>query len=118
MLKQLIQRLLDSRTTPAQAAHSAMPSIEGIQYVDNPEKTGNWVSLIAPFDGFITCKGVSTKILIENSSSQWSGTSGITGKNYLGFTLPVQKGTLVSYQVDHDATQVFVHFSKLIGGGS
>ena len=28
MLKQLIQRLLDSRTTPAEAAHSAMPKPE------------------------------------------------------------------------------------------
>lgn len=46
MLKQLIQRLLDSRTTPAQAAHNAAPGSGDIGI--------NGTEYICPSDGYIT----------------------------------------------------------------
>ena len=48
MLKQLIQRLLDSRTTPEEAAHSAMPN-SGIHMTVGDETT---TTFIAPSDGY------------------------------------------------------------------
>lgn len=117
MLKQLIQRLLDSRTTPAQAAHSAMPKPETPTIVSDPVTDKTWHSLIAPFDGYFSCKGITKHMLIENSAAQWSGVAGLTSGGYMGFTLPMSKGSEVRYQLDHNSTGVMVTFSKTIGGG-
>jgi hypothetical protein len=117
MLKQLIQRLLDSRTTPAQAAHSAMPKPETPTIVSDPVTDKTWHSLIAPFDGYFSCKGITKHMLIENSAAQWSGVTGLTSGGYMGFTLPMSKGSEVRYQLDHNSTGVMVTFSKTIVGG-
>lgn len=117
MLKQLIQRLLDSRTTAAEAAHSAMPKPEAPTIVSDPVTDKAWHSLIAPFDGYFSCKGITKHMLIENSAAQWSGVTGLTSGGYMGFTLPMSKGSEVRYQLDHNSTGVMLTFSKTIGGG-
>lgn len=117
MLKQLIQRLLDSRTTAAEAAHSAMPKPETPTIVSDPVTDKAWHSLIAPFDGYFSCKGITKHMLIENSAAQWSGVTGLTSGGYMGFTLPMSKGSEVRYQLDHNSTGVIMAFSKIIGGG-
>ena len=117
MLKQLIQRLLDSRTTAAEAAHSAMPKPETPTIVSDPVTDKTWHSLIAPFDGYFSCKGITKHMLIENSAAQWSGVTGLTSGGYMGFTLPMSKGSEVRYQLDHNSTGVMMTFSKTIGGG-
>ena len=53
MLKQLIQKLLDSRTTPEEAGHSAMPSTTKTIFLSKDETVGSWGILnagIAPDD--------------------------------------------------------------------
>lgn len=56
MLKQLIQRLLDSRTTPIEASNSAMPKeTQIISYgttTTNPDSWTTVLSFIAPSDGY------------------------------------------------------------------
>lgn len=116
-LKSLIQRLLDSRTTPEEAAHSAMPKPETPTIVSNLVTDNTWHSLIAPFDGYFSCKGITKHLLIENSAAQWSGVTGLTSGGYMGFTLPMSKGSEVRYQLDHNSTGVMITFSKTIGGG-
>lgn len=116
-LKSLIQRLLDSRTTPEEAAHSAMPKPETPTIVSDPVTDKTWHSLIAPFDGYFSCKGITKHMLIENSAAQWSGVTGLTSGGYMGFTLPMSKGSEVRYQLDHNSTGVMMTFSKTIGGG-
>lgn len=116
-LKSLIQWLLDSRTTAAEAAHSAMPKPETPTTVSDPVTDKAWHSLIAPFDGYFSCKGITKHMLIENSAAQWSGVTGLTSGGYMGFTLPMSKGSEVRYQLDHNSTGVMMTFSKTIGGG-
>lgn len=117
LIKKLIQRLLDSRTTAAEAAHSAMPKPETPTIVSDPVTDKTWHSLIAPFDGYFSCKGITKHMLIENSAAQWSGVTGLTSGGYMGFTLPMSKGSEVRYQLDHNSTGVMMTFSKTIGGG-
>lgn len=117
MLKDLIQWLLNTRTTPAEAAHSAMPKPETPTIVSDPVTDKTWHSLIAPFDGYFSCKGITKHMLIENSAAQWSGVTGLTVGGYMGFTLPMSKGSEVRYQLDHNSTGVMMTFSKTIGGG-
>ena len=116
LIKKLIQRLLDSRTTAAEAAHSAMPKPETPTIVSDPVTDKTWHSLIAPFDGYFSCKGITRHMLIENSAAQWSGVTGLTSGGYMGVTLPMSKGSEVRYQLDHNTTGVMVTFSKTIGG--
>lgn len=117
MLKQLIQRLLDSRTTPEQAAHSAMPKPGAPTIISDPIADKKWHALTAPFDGYFSCRGVSRHMLIENSASEWSGVTGLTVGGYMGFTLPMTKGSEVRYQLDPESTGLVLTFSKAIGGG-
>ena len=117
MLQKFIQWLLDSRTTPAQAAHSAMPKNEGRIAVTNLTMDSNWHYLVAPFDGYFSVKGNSKRILVENSSSMWQGVSGLANPQYMGFSIPMVKGEDVGYQIGENSTGVFVYFIKSIGGG-
>lgn len=117
MLKELIQRLLDSRTTPAQAAHSAMPKPENPTIISEVIADKEWHSLIAPFDGYFSAKAITNHLLIENSSSQWQGVTALTNAGYMGFTLSMTKGSEVRYQLDPISTGVILSFSRAIGGG-
>lgn len=56
LLKSLIQRLLDSRTTPSEAGHAAMPSTAKTIFLSKDETVGSWGILnagIAPDDGYL-----------------------------------------------------------------
>lgn len=57
MLKDFIQWLLNTRTTPAQAAHSAMPSNNYTRLVENGTIGSEWTaqafSGVAAFDGYL-----------------------------------------------------------------
>lgn len=117
MLKDFIQWLLNTRTTPAEAAHSAMPKPENPTIISDVVTDKGWHSLIAPFDGYFSVKGISRHMLIENSSSQWQGITALTNAGYMGFTLLMSKGSEVRYQLDHETTGVVVSFSRVIGGG-
>lgn len=70
LIKSLIQRLLDSRTTPSEAAHSAMPSKASPSFPSNDpdvvnitltkdasESWANFGTYTAPTDGHIEFQG-------------------------------------------------------------
>lgn len=74
MLKQLIQRLLDSRTTPSEAAHNAMPQEDQvISYGSTTENPGSWTTILsftAPKDGYAKAVVVGTG---KNSAELYCG---------------------------------------------
>lgn len=65
LLKSLIQRLLDSRTTPSEASHSSYPD-DGtvIQFSPSATSVSSWTkvvdSTIAPSDGYVIVRGKAT----------------------------------------------------------
>lgn len=117
MLKQLIQRLLDSRTTPAQAAHSALRNTSSSTSIFTGEQI-----YTAPEDGFITVEGKS-----EANGGSAIGISS-NGENYFlrtfqsvkdwgqAVTAPVSKGETVSISL-YNLTDIEVKFYKSFGGG-
>ncbi len=117
MLKQLIQRLLDSRTTPAQAAHSALRNTSSSTSIFTGEQI-----YTAPEDGFITVEGKS-----EANGGSSIGISS-NGENYFlrtfqsvkdwgqAVTAPVSKGETVSISL-YNLTDIEVKFYKSFGGG-
>ena len=65
MLKQLIQRLLDSRTTPSEASHSSYPDDGTVtQFSPSATSVSSWTkvvdSTIAPSDGYVIVRGKAT----------------------------------------------------------
>ncbi len=117
MLKQLIQRLLDSRTTPAQAAHSALRNTSSSTSIFTGEPI-----YTAPEDGFITVEGKS-----EANGGSAIGISS-NGENYFlrtfqsvkdwgqAMTAPVSKGETVRISL-YNLTDIEVKFYKSFGGG-
>lgn len=117
MLKQLIQWLLDSRTTPAQAAHSALRNTSSSTSIFTGEQI-----YTAPEDGFITVEGKS-----EANGGSAIGISS-NGENYFlrtfqsvkdwgqAVTAPVSKGETVSISL-YNLTDIEVKFYKSFGGG-
>ena len=122
MLKQLIQRLLDSRTTPAQAAHSAMPSSSYVTVTATAVQAwGQMAQGVAPFDGFVRASArasnTSSNIRVTNDTAtvfaQSEGTA--TGQTQ-GVFVPVAKGdSWTVYGTNRD--NVVVRLVKAIGGG-
>lgn len=117
LLKSLIQRLLDSRTTPAQAAHSALRNTSSSTSIFTGEQI-----YTAPEDGFITVEGKS-----EANGGSAIGISS-NGENYFlrtfqsvkdwgqAVTAPVSKGETVSISL-YNLTDIEVKFYKSFGGG-
>lgn len=117
LIKSLIQRLLDSRTTPAQAAHSALRNTSSSTSIFTGEQI-----YTAPEDGFITVEG----------KSEANGGSAIgirsNGENYFlrtfqsvkdwsqAVTAPVSKGETVSISL-YNLTAIEAKFYKSFGGG-
>lgn len=118
MLKQLIQWLLDSRTTPAQAAHSALRNTSSSTSIFTGEQI-----YTAPEDGFITVEGKS-----EANGGSAIGISS-NGESYFlrtfqsvkdwgqAVTAPVSKGETVSISL-YNLTDIEVKFYKSFGGGT
>lgn len=124
MLKQLIQRLLDSRTTPAQAGHSAMPS-SAPTTISSPTSITSWgtiTTFTAPDDGYVTFHGRSmagaaaqiASLPLENNPTVITATQ----DNYQGMScnLPVVKGKTVEVY-GSNIENIVVSFNRLIGGG-
>ena len=125
MLKQLIQRLLDSRTTPEEAAHSAMPSDKYTRLVDNGTIGSEWTdqafSGIAAYDGYLFFTGTSTSAVpiigiatagyASNLTFPWEGAR-------LATTIPIAKGQTWTVQ-GSSMKDVIIYLSKTVslGGG-
>jgi hypothetical protein len=123
MLKQLIQKLLDSRTTPEEAGHSAMPSTTKTIFLSKDETVGSWGILnagIAPDDGYLFVNASAE----DNTNSEVRAQLGnifhvsvqAPAPKGLGVAIPVSKGATYSVEgafVSH----ITVGFVKVIGGG-
>ena len=126
MLKQLIQRLLDSRTTPAQAGHASKPgSAVPVDY--NPSASvDNWGPVLsnstAVSDGYIWAVGRTTsdkgffQINTQPLQITTTGTSNPRGEILNLFT-PVSKGQRFSVYGRY-LEQITVRLVKTIGGGT
>lgn len=121
-LKSLIQRLLDSRTTPSEAGHSAMPSSSYITPTATAVQAwGQMAQGVAPFDGFVRASArasnTSSNIRVTNETAtvfaQSEGTA--TGQTQ-GVFVPVAKGdSWTVYGTNRD--NVVVRLVKTVGGG-
>lgn len=125
LIKSLIQRLLDSRTTPAQAGHASKPgSAVPVDY--NPSASvDNWGPVLsnstAVSDGYIWATGRTTsdkgffQISTQALQITTTGTSN-PGGEILNLFTPVSKGQLFSVYGRY-LEQVTVRLVKTIGGG-
>ena len=123
MLKQLIQKLLDSRTTPAQAGNSAMPGATKTIFLSKDETVGSWGIInvgTAPDDGYLFVNASAE----DNTNSEVRAQLGnlfyvsaqAPAPKGLGVAIPVSKGATYSVEgafVSH----ITVGFVKVIGGG-
>lgn len=132
MLKKLIQKLLDSRTTKAEAANASIPLYsETSQYVQETKKDTS-LSAIAPYDCFaiVNANGLQTSssgqcgvgIKVNGININRSNMHFISGAVWFDRGAFVKKGDTVTASFDPwseniDETQFTVRFHKLIGGG-
>lgn len=132
MLKKLIQKLLDSRTTKAEAANASIPLYsETSQRVQETKKDDSF-SAIAPYDCFVTvnAKGAQTSssgqcgvgIKVNGINIDRSNMHFISGSVWFDRGAFIKKGdtvtaSFVPWSENIDGTQFTVQFHKLIGGG-
>lgn len=123
LIKKLIQRLLESRTTPEEAAHNAMPSATKTTFLSKDGTVGSWGTLnagVAPSDGYL--------FVTANSENNTNGEVKVKLGNLfhviarapaskgLGVTIPVSKGA--SYTVEGGfVSHLTIGFVRAIGGG-
>ena len=117
MLKQLIQWLLDSRTTPAEAAHSCLPNSTSVNITPDPSGTGTYVP---PQDGYITATLKSG----ENNLISFWGALNTSNTSYAGgnkvqpkIFMPVEKGRAIGYTYSGEFLSFVFTTMKGIGGG-
>lgn len=115
LIKKLIQRLLDSRTTPAQAAHNAAPgridiAISGQEY-------------ICPADGFVTASANAMNAggfdmqLFRNGLSVQGGPQDVSVPAWTqSAMIPVAKGDTVNISLYNQNSWQW-RFISSIGGG-
>ena len=122
MLKQLIQRLLDSRTTPSEAAHNAMPQEDQvISYGSTTENPGSWTTILsftAPKDGYAKAVVVGTG---KNSAELYCGNMRVSAfapvdNASINVVMPVRKGASVGL-VSSVFRSAALYFVPSIGGG-
>lgn len=123
LLKSLIQRLLDSRTTPEEAGHSAMPSATKTTFLSKDEAVGSWGTLnagTAPADGYLFVNASAEDSTNSEIRAQLGNLFHVSAQapapKGLGVTIPMSKGasyTVVGAFVSH----ITVGFVKTIGGG-
>ena len=121
-VKSLIQRLLDSRTTPSEAAHSAMPSSSYVTVTATAVQAwGQMAQGVAPFDGFVRASArasnTSSNIRVTNdTAAMFSQIEATASGQTQGVFVPVAKGDLWSvFGTNRD--NVVVRLVKTIGGG-
>lgn len=122
MLKQLIQRLLDSRTIPAQAAHSAMPSSSYVTVTATAVQAwGEMAKGVATFDGFVRVSARATSSnanvrVTNDTAAMFSQIEATASGQTQGVFVPVAKGDSWSvFGTNRDNPVVRV--VKAIGGG-
>lgn len=123
LLKSLIQRLLDSRTTPEEAGHSAMPSATKTTFLSKDEAVGSWGTLnagTAPADGYLFVNASAEDSTNSEVRAQLGNLFHVSTQapapKGLGVTIPMSKGA--SYTVEGAfVSHITVGFVKAIGGG-
>lgn len=123
LLKSLIQRLLDSRTTPSEAGHSAMPGATKTTFLSKDESVGSWGTLnagTAPADGYLFVNASADDNTNSEIRAQLSNLFHVSAQapspKGLGVTIPVSKGA--AYTVEGAfVSHITVGFIKTIGGG-
>lgn len=126
-LKALIQRLLDSRTTPAEAAHSARSLFSAPLTFSGKTSAGeawtdNLVTGISPKDGYlnisastVNSENFGTMLQVTSNEVQLSQVSSTSGQG-LNFLLPITKGAQFSVNGIR-AKDIAVRFFESLGGG-
>ena len=122
MLKQLIQLLLNTRTTPEEATHSTMPSDKYTRLVDNgtigPEWTTRAFSGIAAYDGYLLFTGTCTSAAPVIGVAAAGYASNLTYPRVgarLSTTIPISKGQSWTVQ-GSSMKDVTINLIKTIGG--
>lgn len=117
ILKSLLQRLLETRTTSEEAGHSAMPSFSSINV--SPVTTGETQTYVAPADGYLSATVDSTQ---DHNSfiNMWGSASILTVGSATSYGqtkafIPVSKGTSCAFHLRGENPSVT--FIKTIGGG-
>lgn len=122
MLKQLIQRLLDSRTTPSEAAHSAMPSSSYVTVTATAVQAwGEMAKGVATFDGFVRVSARATSSnanvrVTNDTATMFSQAEATASGQTQGVFVPVAKGDSWSVFATNRDNPV-VRVVKAIGGG-
>ena len=122
MLKQLIQRLLDSRTTPEEAAHSAMPSSSYVTVTATAVQAwGEMAKGVATFDGFVRVSARATSSnanvrVTNDTAAMFSQIEATASGQTQGVFVPVAKGDSWSVLGTNRDNPV-VRVVKAIGGG-
>ena len=124
LLKSLIQRLLDSRTTPSEAAHSAMPNGHNLISISPTQSSvDGWSTVysgIAPDDGYLrvtaTAKNQHMVVSAKAGDMESFVVSQLTGDN-LATCIPAKKGALISASC-RNAENIHIPFFTLVGGGA
>ncbi len=116
-LKSLIQRLLDSRTTPAQAAHSAMPD----NGTDIAPGDLAYTDIVATSDGYVFQVvggklGESTYSIVNNTNlgiaNQCNSMNGNSSRTFV----PCRKGDKITCsRQSTPKTDVIIRFYKTVG---
>lgn len=120
LLKSLIQRLLDSRTTPEEAGHSAMPSPTEVSLtpsVTSQEVWGDVCTGIASSDGYIRMDFGATSPEAIGSARSFGAVAFSTPQktgDIVSVICPVAKGMAYAMSV-RNANNITCAFVKLIG---
>lgn len=121
MLKQLLQLLLNTRTTPEEAAHNAMPSEQITEITgNNVSSWGPIASGVAPYDCIVHAQGrgsvKDSQIRVTNQSANFYNQGQYTnaGGTY-GYYVPVAKGQTWNVYGSNIENSV-IRLVKLIGG--
>lgn len=127
LIKKLIQRLLDSRTTPEEAGHSAMPSYDDNAVIEiTPIKTttDGWekaASFVATSDGYVLVQGTARndnvcQLSVDNSKNIKTVMEILRANSTTYFVTPATKGSTVQV-FGHYMTNITIKLTKAIGGG-
>lgn len=122
LIKKLIQRLLDSRTTPEEAGHSAMPSSSYVTVTATAVQAwGEMAKGVATFDGFVRVSARATSSnanvrVTNDTAAMFSQIEATASGQTQGVFVPVAKGDSWSvFGTNRDNPVVRV--VKAIGGG-
>lgn len=120
ILKSLLQRLLETRTTPEQAGHNAMPSSEEIKLTPSSTSKEVWGDVCigtAPSDGYIRMSFTATSSESLGSARSFGAVVFSTPQmkgDIVSVICPVAKGTTYAMSV-RNASNITCSFVKLIG---